>query len=139
MKKCCACKETLELTEFNKNKGKSDGLNTICRECSKERSKRYYSENTETHKQVIYARNKATKSLLRLEIAEYKATRGCQYCPENDPCCLDFHHLDSDTKEGNVATMMASAQVKKVREEIKKCVVVCANCHRKLHAGKLTI
>lgn len=139
MKKCSSCKQEKELEEFNKNKGKSDGLNTMCRECSKISSKRYYSENTEYHKKAIVARNKTIRRTLHLELSEYKSNAGCHFCPETDSCCLDFHHLDSNLKEGNIATMVHASQVKKVREEIKKCAVVCANCHRKLHAGKLTI
>ncbi len=66
-----------------------------------------------------------------------KSNKGCHFCQENDPCCLDFHHT-SDNKERNVAHMKTGS-LKSLLREIAKCVVLCSNCHRKLHAGKLSI
>ncbi len=56
MKKCYTCKETKPLTGFNKNKSRKDGLNSICRECSKARSRKHYTENTDKHKKIFYKR-----------------------------------------------------------------------------------
>jgi hypothetical protein len=49
---------------------------------------------------------------------------------------LDFHHLDPDAKEGGIIGTTAS--LAKQREEAKKCILVCANCHREIHAGITT-
>ena len=46
---------------------------------------------------------------------------------------LDFHHEDPTTKEGNVHRFVSNGQFAKVYEEIKKCIVLCANCHRIHH------
>ena len=42
---CTVCKEEKCLTEFNKNSKRYDGLQSECRECAKERSKKYYANN----------------------------------------------------------------------------------------------
>ena len=50
---------------------------------------------------------------------------------------LDFHHLDPNAKEGGIIGTTASLE--KQREEAKKCILVCANCHREIHAGVRSI
>jgi hypothetical protein len=64
----------------------------------------------------------------RLFLDTYRAEKGCA-CGERDIACLDFHHV-GEGKEGNVSTI---SSWNKMVAEIEKCVVVCANCHRKLH------
>lgn len=64
----------------------------------------------------------------------YKTGKSCKYCPENHPCCLDFHHRDKD-KVGAVSYLIRTAPRARVIAEITKCDLVCANCHRKIHAG----
>lgn len=61
---------------------------------------------------------------------------------ENYKCCkcgynkyrgaLEFHHLDPVTKDHNLA-MMQNYSKAALKEEIDKCILVCANCHRELH------
>lgn len=54
--------------------------------------------------------------------------------------CLDFHHKDLALKSYNIAAMargkLGEGKKKRILEEIAKCDVLCANCHRKLHAGE---
>ena len=57
---------------------------------------------------------------------------GCAKCGENDPSCLDFHHRDPDTKEGDIGKIRRYS-MKRLLAEIAKCDVLCANCHRKHH------
>lgn len=60
----------------------------------------------------------------------------CTYCPENCIPCLDWHHLDPSTKNENISKMMNSCRTfNTILEEMNKCIVVCSNCHRKIHAG----
>lgn len=58
----------------------------------------------------------------------------CAVCGETEKCCLQFHHKDPNSKDGNVNSLSTQSQ-KRIEEEINKCVVVCANCHCKIHAG----
>jgi hypothetical protein len=65
---------------------------------------------------------------------EIKATAGCARCPEDDPACLDFHHVDEDEKEQQVTTMISYGYGRdKILDEMAKCEILCANCHRKEH------
>lgn len=64
---------------------------------------------------------------------EFKATLLCKICGENDPSCLDFHHRQNDDKEHEVSSLINHASRKRILDEIAKCDVLCANCHRKVH------
>jgi hypothetical protein len=46
---------------------------------------------------------------------------------------LEFHHLDITNKIFEIS--MKRASVKQIAEEAKKCILICANCHRELHDG----
>lgn len=72
---------------------------------------------------------------LRAWAYEYKrASGGCVRCAEDDPACLDFHHIDTDRKEMTVSSMISYGYSKeRLTEEMEKCEVLCANCHRKQH------
>lgn len=45
---------------------------------------------------------------------------------------LEFHHLNPKEKDGNLSSIINQSQRK---EELKKCIILCANCHRATHAG----
>lgn len=137
MKNCDTCKEEKDLNDFNKNRAKKDGFNSICRQCSNKRSKQYYKDNTQHHKSVITKRNSKIRKRHKAMVDELKFT-GCSICDEKEICCLDYHHLRD--KENAIAVMVASGvSWSKILEEISKCILVCANCHRKIHAGLLKI
>ena len=53
---------------------------------------------------------------------------------------LDFHHLDPASKEFDIAMAMNDEWTwEAVLAEIRKCVCLCANCHRKVHAGRFEV
>jgi len=54
-------------------------------------------------------------------------------CGENNYACLDFHH-NSGNKEKNISRMVnGSSSLQTIQNEMEKCIVVCSNCHRKIH------
>ena len=63
-----------------------------------------------------------------------KSTLTCERCPENHPACIDFHHQDPTKKEVNIGEAFRLGYSKKrIEAEMEKCIVLCSNCHRKLH------
>ena len=69
---------------------------------------------------------------LKHKAVEYKGGK-CQKCGY-DSCisALEFHHRDAAEKEFGIA-MSYSLSWKKIRKELDKCDMLCANCHRELH------
>lgn len=61
----------------------------------------------------------------------------CQKCGYNQSLsALDFHHLDSKTKKYNISDLLRNPKsIDIIGEELKKCVLLCKNCHCELHDG----
>lgn len=75
---------------------------------------------------------KTRRALNRKWIDEYKVARGCVDCGYNaHPVALDLDHV-TGTKHKNVTLMMGYSR-ERLQEELAKCVVRCANCHRIRH------
>tara|TARA_R110002012_G_scaffold100791_1_gene239572 strand:+ start:377 stop:703 length:327 start_codon:yes stop_codon:yes gene_type:complete len=62
----------------------------------------------------------------------------CVVCGEDEPCVIEWHHVNPEEKEYNV-TRMFKMNKKKVLAEIDKCVCLCRNCHARVHAGVITL
>ena len=128
-KLCTTCNETKDLSSFNKNKSKPDGLQDRCRICDSIHSRAYYKANREKQAASIAKSRKIRMTAIAQYVYELKK-QGCVDCGENDPCCLDFDHLGDKLKP--ISIMLAHGHsLEKVKEEIAKCQIRCANCHRK--------
>lgn len=89
---------------------------------SKEAIARYVRRRT------IYKRNR------KADCVAYKGGK-CEHCGGVfDPCVFDFHHIDPKTKVTTASSFMNWSLVR-VKEEIDKCLMLCANCHRLEHYG----
>lgn len=95
-----------------------------------EYARKYYLRNRE----VSLERTRKGKILSSARWSEYKSTLCCVYCGYNEhPAALDFHHVIRQPDNEKVYKLVANNSWKRLREEIKKCIVLCANCHRYLH------
>lgn len=127
---CTQCKKDLPNTAFNWKNTKAGVRSTTCRDCKKIQQNSWYARNKTAHIKNVADGKKEARQWFR----NYKQTLTCSRCPESNPVCLDFHHKHS--KDNNVATMVSQgASIGKLIKEIAKCEVVCANCHRKIHAS----
>lgn len=128
MKVCSVCKEEKPLSEFNKNRAKADGHGDKCRLCMKEYRKQYYADNRKEVMSKVVMR----KTSIREWMTNYKSSLVCSECGESHPATLDFHHHGKkDFQLSNV--VQRGLSIAKIEKEIRKCVVLCSNCHRKLH------
>lgn len=64
---------------------------------------------------------------------ELKGSLACKACGNNDWRCLDFHHRDPSTKVFAIGACTVIYSKKVILEEMEKCDVLCANCHRIHH------
>ena len=124
------CKVPIEEQQFNKNKARKDGLNTICRECSKIRSKQYYKDNPTKQKREVRKRAVKILSENRQKLWDYYSEHPCVDCGESNPVVLELDHV-SGCKKDNIAVLIGGCYSwATIENEISKCEVRCANCHR---------
>lgn len=99
----------------------------------KEYQQKWHSENKRS-------KNEQTSWLKRKQIVAKAKSKPCAACNQSyDACVMDLHHLDPSVKDSSVSKLMKSSSYSKLQEEIDKCVCLCANCHRMLHAGIITL
>ena len=93
-----------------------------------EYSRKHYEENGVK----IRRRAAELKKIRRKEWSDYKASLKCVNCGFSHPAVIDFHHVDRVDKQ-SVHRLAQNGNFRGVMEEIKKCIVLCANCHRIHH------
>lgn len=129
---CSKCKRELPLDNFRwkvKSQGKK---HSQCKECQSKSEKKHYRENIE-RQQAVRERANFQKQA-NVEYVEYRKECGCQKCGEKRKFALDFHHINPEEKEDKIAQMISNNySLDRVKEEMKKCIVLCANCHREFH------
>lgn len=69
------------------------------------------------------------KSINKQLLREYKTK--CCICGETMYCCLELHHIKD--KLYNISQAVKTLPTPLFIKEIHKCIVVCSNCHKKLH------
>lgn len=133
MKKCKKCDTVRPKTDFAIDNSTKDKLATCCKVCHKEWGKINYQLN----KEKVGARLIAKRKRVKEYVNNLKRKTGCQNCAENEPVCLDYHHTNPENKIERVSYIArCSTSFNKINQEIEKCVLLCANCHRKLHYKK---
>jgi len=74
-------------------------------------------------------RDRRNADLKRNVVDAFKLAKGCIDCGyKENAAALEFDHLPGFRKNATVASLMYRS-LKVIVEEIKKCEVVCANCH----------
>lgn len=104
------------------------------REANKEKMREYrrewYNKNKEHAKGKIQERREELVTWFK----DLKSKLKCCKCGEDFIYCLEFHHTDPNEKEFTITKAVNNGLGReKILEEIDKCVVLCANCHRKEH------
>jgi len=96
----------------------------------KEYLKKHYANNKDYYKSKAKARNKRVRQQLYKFVNRYKTFVGCVDCGyKSNPVALQFDHVRGE-KTMAVSTMVSRAtSIGRVKEEMRKCEVRCANCH----------
>lgn len=120
MKKCRKCLEQKEISDYPKTGSRHDGSQKYspdCKNCYRAR------------------RNEKFRQRLQGIIGEITCVN-CGY----SKCfgAIEFHHIDPESKSKCVKTMTNRPE-EELKEELAKCVMVCANCHREIHARMLDV
>jgi hypothetical protein len=108
----------------------------MCRGCRSAYKREHYLAN----KQRYVDQARARKQILRMQrttyLLRYFTEHPCTDCGESDPVVLEFDHLEPDAKCFNIGQSLPYRSWQTILEEIAKCDVVCANCHRRRTARR---
>ena len=92
--------------------------------------RRKYCDRKQYLIRAVHGRRKKVRQMS----VEYKGGK-CQRCGY-DRCieALEFHHTDPTKKDFSISQKGYTRSWERVRNELDKCIMLCANCHRELHA-----
>lgn len=117
--------------EYARRARSRDGLQSYCRSCQHTTYATYYREHVESFRAKLCFRAHAQRNVNRRFIATFLADHPCIDCGVTDPIVLEFDHVRG-VKIGSVGVMAQSpVTLEKLKREIEKCEVRCANCHRR--------
>lgn len=132
---CTVCEQELPIYLFVRDKADPAGRGYRCVDCQRIRNALY--RNDPRGRAARAQAKEAGKRRKRLLVEQEKARRGCLRCGERDGACLDYHHRDPADKTAEIGRLIQrDAADATIRAELAKCTVLCANCHRQLHAGR---
>lgn len=138
MKVCGICDIEKQESDFHANATKRDGLQSKCKLCQARYLKQHYEKNKAYY--VAKARKAKVRQylLLKKRVNKFLHTHPCVDCGEADPVVLEFDHVRG-AKLYSVSVMVCKrgSSWKAVQEEIAKCEVRCANCHRRKTAKQM--
>jgi hypothetical protein len=109
-----------------------------CSRCGHDKIKEdFYHYNSGSCKSCCSDAINRKKQRRRYWLGKYKVEKGCHVCGFNQSIhALDWHHVNMEEKEAHI-TDLHSGKLTKLFHELKKCVVLCANCHRMVHAHEI--
>jgi hypothetical protein len=128
-RKCYRCGELKTPEHFawrNQAKGRHD---TFCRACRSAYKKEHYAANRQRYIDRAGRRKRELALERTLYLIEYFRSHPCVDCGETDPVVLEFDHLRD--KSFSVGMDLTRRAWQRILDEIEKCEVVCANCHRR--------
>ena len=144
-KKCPRCERVLEVSAFGKGSTPSR-LACWCRECVNDNRRERYSSAESKRAYARTGESQLVESRMARQRRKLEAVRllggGCSDCgirhgPDWPLACFDFHHVD-ETKEASIAVLLRKRPTDQLAKELRKCVLLCATCHRRKHADDWT-
>lgn len=128
---CSKCNIEKGIVGFYKDKNKADGYGPSCKQCKKEsRNLKKNRESYYRNKEYYQEYRKKSQTFVKL----CKQELGCFFCKDKDDICLDFHHVGN--KKYDITKVNS---IDAIIKEMCKCMCVCCKCHRKIHAGVLSV
>lgn len=134
MKVCPRCSKSKEVNDFNWRSKTKGTKQSICKECQRQINIEHYKNNSKDYKR----RSQEFRIKLKEKFAEWLSDKVCVDCGETDPVVLDCDHVKGD-KQANISEMLNDARPWQIiLEELSKCEIRCANCHRRKTAKQFS-
>lgn len=130
MKICLKCKEQKDLAEFNFKIRAKGTKQAHCKICTRLYVKQHYYKNKDYYLKKAHRNNVILRKSVQDYLWGYLGSHFCTDCGEKDILVLEFDHRENKYKEiGKMVTGRYSLE--RVKKEVEKCDVRCANCHRR--------
>ncbi len=125
----CAIAKPTEL--FSIRDAASGRRHHICRECFGIYSRAYYASHREEYR--LHRRRNIARYRLRNKffVIDFLASHPCVDCGESDVAVLEFDHVSGRKRKAVAQLVLDAVSLRILQTEIEKCVVRCANCHRR--------
>lgn len=129
-KRCCTCKLIKPVEEFYVKIKKTGELQPYCKPCKLMHNKRWYRRNREA--QLLRVKHaKAPKVAAASAVVAAAKDGPCTDCGQRFPTyAMDFDHVRGEKVAAVSVLVSKGASEEIIREELAKCELVCANCHR---------
>lgn len=134
MRRCGRCKKEKPLDDFAWRRRARGQRDNYCRPCRAEYKQEHYAANRERYIESAMKRKKMLISERTEFLIAFLRQHPCVDCGEDDPVVLEFDHLRD--KEFAISQGLRDREWQSVLDEIAKCDVVCANCHRRRTARR---
>lgn len=119
------------MTEFNYRRIQDGWRRDDCKDCYNEKRRSTYRSLSGEEKLKKQRHNTQNRERAIAVIGKYLTGRSCVDCGETDPIVFEFDHVRGE-KFRNVSAMTSAAfSEARLLEEVEKCDVVCANCHKR--------
>lgn len=137
MKNCPRCGQRLPTSKFDM-RGKADRrLRAYCRPCNTAYQRHYYRRHVAQYSAHRLKNMRLYRARNQQLVTRYLSMHPCVDCGEGDVAVLEFDHVRGK-KISNVANMVRDGvRWIKIEQEIAKCEVRCANCHRRKTAKQM--
>lgn len=129
MKRCPRCGEQKALTAFYRKRDRR--ASSYCKPCQLAYVREHYRRTSAAYNLRRYEFHAAYTERNRDIVVAHLRDHPCVDCGEADLLVLDFDHVRG-SKEASISRMIrGGTSEKRLRAEIAKCEVRCANCHRR--------
>lgn len=127
MKRCPRCGEVKPLSEFSRNVGRKDGVQSVCKVCRRAYDHERYER---IHGRSIEYRPLRSERGRREWMRSLKQDMPCTDCGRiYPPQVMQWDHKPGFEKLGDVSAAFWGRSREEILAEIAKCDLVCANCH----------
>jgi hypothetical protein len=131
---CYRCRGSKPASDFAWRRRPKAQRDTFCRPCRSAYGREHYEANRQRYiDQAAVSKRKIRLARTRYLIKFFE-THPCVDCGETDPIVLEFDHLRD--KSFSIGPHLVRRTWKSILDEIVKCEVVCANCHRRRTARR---